>query len=149
MQEVRQEEGSPGAVEAVRDLQQLFADAPAQATGHRHRKEGRMKTREWRALIRKLRERFPVQGQVTVRRYPTKKDCGLTTFDGSNYRVRVNSDQPDGGQVDTLLHEWAHVRAIEQAYRHEGPWGVLYAEIYDAWTKDFEKPEAPEPQGTE
>ena len=79
-----------------------------------------MKTREWRALIRKLRERFPVQGQVTVRRYPTKKDCGLTTFDGSGYRVRVNSDQPDGGQVDTLLHESAHVRAIEQAYRHGG-----------------------------
>jgi hypothetical protein len=106
-----------------------------------------MKTSQWRALIRKLRKHFPVEGQVTVRRYATKKDCGLTTFNGCNYRVRVNSKQPDAGQVDTLLHEWAHVCAIEQAYRHEGPWGVLYAEIYDAWTRDFEKP-ATEPQGT-
>ena len=35
-----------------------------------------------------------------------KKNCGLTTFDGNDYRVRVNSDQPDAGQIDTLLHEW-------------------------------------------
>ena len=105
-----------------------------------------MKTSEWRALIRKLRKHFPVQGTVTVVRYPVNCDCGLTTFDGSNYRIRVNSKQPDAGLVDTLLHEWAHVRAIQQAYRHEGPWGVLYAEIYDAWTRNFERPE-PEPQG--
>ena len=105
-----------------------------------------MKTREWRTLIRRLRERFPVQGTVTVLRRAVKCDCGLTTFNGNDYRVRINSDQSDQGQIDTLLHEWAHVCAIEQAYRHEGPWGVLYAEIYDAWTRNFERPE-PEPQG--
>jgi hypothetical protein len=97
-----------------------------------------MDTGQWRALIRTLRNHFPVEGHVAVRRYPMKKNCGLTTFDGNDYHVRVNSDQPDAGQIDTLLHEWAHVRAIEQAYRHEGPWGVLYAEIYEAWAHGFE-----------
>lgn len=105
-----------------------------------------MKTCCWRTLIRNLRKHFPVEGKVTIIRRRVKCDCGLTTFNGSSYRIRINSDQPDAGLVDTLLHEWAHVRAIEQAYRHEGPWGLLYAEIYDAWTRDFEKP--PEPQGT-
>ena len=60
-----------------------------------------MKTSEWRSLIRNLRKHFPVQGTVTVCRRPVKRDCGLTTFDGSNYRVRVNSKQSDQGQIDT------------------------------------------------
>jgi hypothetical protein len=97
-----------------------------------------MKTREWRALIRNLRKHFPVSGTVTVRRRPIKRNCGLTTFDGCDYSIRINSNQPRTGQIDTLLHEWAHVLAIEQAYRHEGPWGVLFAEIYSDWTKNFE-----------
>ena len=104
-----------------------------------------MKTCCWRSLLRKLRKHFPVQGTVKVIRYPVNCDCGLTTFNGRNYRIRINSNQPDAGLVDTLLHEWAHVCAIEEAYRHEGPWGVLYAEIYDTWTRNFDKP--PKSQG--
>ena len=107
-----------------------------------------MKTCEWRALIRKLRERFPVQGTVTVLRRPVKCDCGLTTFNGNDYRVRINSDQSDQGQIDTLLHEWAHVCAIEEAYGHVGRWATLHGEIYDAWTRNFEPTETPEPQGS-
>lgn len=99
-----------------------------------------MNTTEWRALIRQLRENFPVAGMVTVRRHPAKRNCGLTRFDGNNYSVRIDSSQSRTGQIDTLLHEWAHVLSIEQAYRHEGPWGMLYAKIYDAWTKDFGTP---------
>ena len=108
-----------------------------------------MKTREWRALIRKLRKRFSVQGTITVLRRKVKCDCGLTTFNGCDYRVRINSDQSDQGQIDTLLHEWAHVCAIEEAYGHRGRWATLHGEIYHAWTKGFVKSEAPEPQGTE
>jgi hypothetical protein len=96
-----------------------------------------MNNSEWRALIRKLRKKFPVSGSVSVIRYPAKKVCGTTTFNGRDYRIRINSDQPRTGLIDTLLHEWAHVCSIEQAYRHEGPWGSLYASIYDSWTKDF------------
>lgn len=108
-----------------------------------------MKTCCWRTLIRNLRKHFPVQGKVTVVRRPVKSDCGLTTFNGNDYRVRINSNQEDQGQIDTLLHEWAHVRAIEEAYGHRGRWATLHGEIYDAWTRDFEPTERPEPQGSE
>jgi hypothetical protein len=99
---------------------------------------GQMNTHDWRALIRKLRKHFPTDGKVVVCRRPTKLDCGVTTFNGNDYRIRVNSNQPKTGQVDTLLHEWAHVLAIDQAYRHEGPWGIIFAELYSAWVKKFE-----------
>ncbi len=99
-----------------------------------------MNISEWRALLRSLRKRFPVSGTVRVVRRPLRKDCGRTVFNGCHgYRVTIDSIQPWQGQVDTLLHEWAHVRAIEQAYAHDGPWGSLFAEIYDAWTKDFQQ----------
>jgi hypothetical protein len=97
-----------------------------------------MNTKEWRKLIGMLRKTFPVNGKVIVRRYPMKKTCGITRFNGSGeYRIGVGSNQPRVGQMDTLIHEWAHVLAIQQAYTHDGPWGVLFAEVYDSWSRDF------------
>jgi len=97
-----------------------------------------MNTKEWRLLIKRLRKHFPVDAKVIVRRYPIKTACGMTTFNGQwEFRIAVNSDQTETGQIDTLLHEWAHVLAVQQAYKHEGPWGVLFAEVYDSWTRDF------------
>lgn len=98
-----------------------------------------MKTNEWRTLIRKLRKHFPVQGVVTVRRRPVRSDCGSTTFDGRTYHIRVNFNQSEQGQIDTLLHEWAHVCAIDEAYEHRGRWATLHGEIYDAWSREFEE----------
>ena len=98
-----------------------------------------MTTTKWRILVRQLRHNFPVVGGVVhVRRCPIKGCCGVTIFNGLDFRIRIDSKQAEQGQIDTLLHEWAHVLAIVQAYRHEGPWGTLYAEIYDLWTNDFE-----------
>ena len=103
-------------------------------------------TSKWRSLIRNLRKRFPVESPVRVIRLNVKGDPGLTTFNGSSYRVRIQSNQDWGGQVDAILHEWAHVCAIEEAYNHRGRWATLFGEIYDAWTKDFPTPSGP--QGT-
>ena len=97
-----------------------------------------METQKFRAVIRCLRKHFPVTQRVKiVRRCITKGDTGLTTFDGNEYRIRIKSNQDSGGQLDTLLHEWAHVCAIEEAYEHRGRWATLFGEIYDAWTRDF------------
>ena len=102
-----------------------------------------METRKFRALIRQLRKYFPVTQRVkVVRRRITKGDIGLTTFNGSEYRIRIKSNQDADGQLDTLLHEWGHVCAIEEAYEHRGRWATLFGEIYDAWTRNF-APQAP------
>jgi hypothetical protein len=82
-------------------------------------------------LIRELRTRFPIEGRVKVRRHPIKKDCGSTNFDGTDYVIAIDSEQEWGGQVDSLLHEWAHVLAIEASYRHSDEWGVIYARLYN------------------
>ena len=96
-----------------------------------------MKTKEWRALIRHLREHFPVEQPVTVTRRKNLKGChGLTTFDGTRFHIRVQSSQERSGQIDTILHEWAHVCAIEEAYTHKSRWSTLFGEIYESWTKD-------------
>ena len=96
-----------------------------------------MTTSRWRTLIRSLREHFPVTGKVTVSRRPVQCDCGLTTFNGRGWRIRINANLSDVAQIDALLHEWAHVFAINEAYEHRGRWATVHGEIYDAWTRDF------------
>ena len=97
-------------------------------------------TQKWRALIRKLRKHFPVAQEVIVRRrhlYGKNTALGLTAFNGTSYWVRINANQSWSGQVDALLHEWAHVRCIEEAYNHGSHWATSYGEIYNTWCKDF------------
>ena len=99
-----------------------------------------METKKFRALVKQLRVSFPVSVPVRVRRSQAKKNCGNTTFDGGCYRIRIQSNQSTVSQIDTLLHEWAHVCAMEAAYRHEASWALLFGQIYNAWTKDFKEP---------
>jgi hypothetical protein len=95
-----------------------------------------MTTSEWRLLLKNLRRRFPVESPVTVRKRQ-KVDCAVTIFDGKEYRITISSDQPDIGLIDSILHEWAHVRAIEEAYQHNGRWADNYGEIYQSWCDGF------------
>jgi hypothetical protein len=100
-----------------------------------------MTTVAFRRLLAYLRKAFPVGCGVNVRRC-VRKESASTTFDGRQYRIRINRLQDHRGQVDSLLHEWAHVRAIEQAYQHDGTWGQIFAKIYESWAQDFyEEPE--------
>ena len=97
-----------------------------------------VKTQKWRALIRNLRRRFPIDGRITVTRCSCKKWCGICRTDGAgNFRIRINSSLDWSGQVDALLHEWAHVLAIEAAYKHDRQWGEFYTEIYRTWEDNF------------
>jgi len=94
-----------------------------------------VKTKNWRALIRELRLRFPTESRVEVRRCPIRED-GELTIGVDVFRIYVNVKLDKTGQVDALLHEWAHILTIEKAaYLHEGAWGVAYAAIYSMWEK--------------
>jgi hypothetical protein len=95
----------------------------------------------WRWLIRQLHIHFPVECEVTVVRRSLKTSCGMTTYCGRRYQITVNSDQEWQGQVDTLLHEWAHVVTIEKSYSHGSGWAGNYAEIYCACERNFEEAE--------
>jgi len=96
-------------------------------------------TTEWKRLIRFLRKEAPVAQKVRIRRRPIGFDDGWVVFNGSDYLISINSRLPWSGQVDALLHEWAHVCAIEEAYRHKGRWGQIHGDIYEAWSCGFNK----------
>ena len=98
-----------------------------------------MTTYEWRKLLQSIRKSFPIENAtIIVIRQPMKHNCGLTRFDGiGKFIIRIDSLQSDIGQSDSLIHEWAHAMAIAQAYHHQGPWGVLYARIYDRWVRNW------------
>ena len=102
-----------------------------------------MTTVEFRKLMKWVRKQCPIDTPVNVRRYPCKKRCAITRFDGSRFFIRIKSDQDRQGQIDALLHEWAHAGAINNSYKHEGEWPVIYGAIYTAWDrtewKDIQK----------
>jgi hypothetical protein len=97
-----------------------------------------MDTKQWRLLIKKLRRAFPTERPVQVRFRKAKSNYGTAYFSSYGYKIAIDSSQSVGGQIDTLLHEWAHVYAIDQAAQHKGNWGHVFAEIYESWTRDFE-----------
>lgn len=65
------------------------------------------------------------------------------SFDGRNYKIVVNSNLEWTAQVDAILHEWAHVLAVEEAYKHNNSWGSAYTKIYRAWEEGFTTGETP------
>lgn len=101
-----------------------------------------MTVKRWRALIRKMRERFPAEATIHVRRRPLKDDDGYVTFRlGVAYCITINSQINWNAQIDTLIHEWAHVLAVELACNHGAQWGITYAEIYRAYDNNFQAEE--------
>jgi hypothetical protein len=90
----------------------------------------------WRDTLRWLRKNYPVDAHVTVRRVRLVKNHGSTKYDGcGNYTVYISSNQDASQQIHTLLHEFAHVRAISEAYDHHGRWSEIYGDIYDSFMK--------------
>jgi hypothetical protein len=57
--------------------------------------------------------------------------CGHTVLDGHTYRITIDSSLDDQSQFETLTHEWAHVLAINEAYRHGKLWGDMYSHVYE------------------
>jgi hypothetical protein len=90
---------------------------------------------EWRKLLRWLRKNFPTNIPIKVKRAPSKKNHAITRFDGRVIQIRVGSDQDRPMLIDSMLHEYAHALAIDDAYSHKETWGRLYSMIYTAYEK--------------
>lgn len=99
-----------------------------------------MLVNKWRTLIKNLRTYYPVSVPVVVRRVKMK-DCARTNFNGCRFSITINKDQPSIGLIDSLLHEWSHCLAIEEAYQHDGRWSIIFGEIYEDWVHGFEREE--------
>lgn len=87
----------------------------------------------WRKTIRFLRQTYKTSIPVSIRRVKRQKDAGATFFDGYTLTIKIRTEQSWEGQIDSLLHEYAHVCAIDEACRHEGRWGEFFGKIYQGW----------------
>jgi len=85
----------------------------------------------WIEIIRLLKKIYPLY----IRRLTKMSNAGETYFDNIKYEIRINSLQSPDGQIDTLLHEYAHAKSIDDTLAHKGEWGKNYAEIYQNWEK--------------
>ncbi len=97
-----------------------------------------MKTHSFRKLIRALRKNFPVGKPVVVKRIPQKGFLGLTRFFNKSYEIYIDPTICSDLQYDALMHEWAHVCAMDRAHSHDATWGVIYADIYDTMIERLE-----------
>jgi hypothetical protein len=67
-------------------------------------------------------------------------DNGDLQLHGNTFKMRINSTKSNDVLVDSLIHEWAHVLAIEAGYRHEFAWGLAHADVYSVWEAWDSKP---------
>jgi hypothetical protein len=86
-----------------------------------------------------LRSHSTIDARVIVRRRPIKKLNGQVTFDGEDYYITVSSLIDSQAQAETLMHEWAHVLAIEEGYNHGETWGAMYSRVY-AFCEEHHQP---------
>lgn len=101
----------------------------------------KLETKEFRKILRKLRINFPTGRNVIVRRRPMTKLDGKVESSGNEFFLTINSTQSRTVQLDSLVHEWAHIIVIERMedWTHSQLWGVKYAEIYTCWENGFQK----------
>ena len=96
--------------------------------------------RRLRLRFELLKKKFPVDAPVTLYSRRTaicdkKRNLrynGWCSFNGKRYFITVNKEDDSPTQVDTLLHEWAHLVAgwEERGREHSRKWGRAYADIY-------------------
>lgn len=91
-------------------------------------------------LILALLATYPLNADVTLEVLPIKGSLGRTWWDEElgKYRIQIESEQSARGQVDALIHEWAHAMVWDASQRtedqgHDALWGVAYARAYRAW----------------
>lgn len=92
-----------------------------------------MTTSEFRKLVKWVRKQCPIETPINVRRYPAKKRHAITRFDGRQFYIRISTNQEDQGQIDAVLHEFAHAAAIDNSYQHKGEWPTIYGNLYTVW----------------
>lgn len=58
---------------------------------------------------------------------------GMVYEVGKNLVIRIDSRHGYYAALETLLHEWAHVRVWGSSQEHDGPWAGAYTELLVAF----------------
>lgn len=86
-------------------------------------------------LSRHLRTSFPDE-QVTVRRVKLKDWGYCQKLDDGSFLIQLEKTADRHTQIDTLIHEWAHVLSWEvdnHPSDHGKAFGIAYAKVYQSY----------------
>ena len=97
-----------------------------------------MNNRDWGTVVRALKKRYPTERPLTILRRKRIGTEGVTFFSDRSFKIVIQKNQSDSSQIYSLIHELAHVRAIEQACQHKGVWGELHGAMIDEWMSEFQ-----------
>lgn len=72
--------------------------------------------------------------KIHVRRVKMKDYHGTwEKLDDGSYLIKINKNDSQSVQMDTLLHEWAHAFTHELNTEHTVAWGIEYAKLYQLY----------------
>lgn len=95
----------------------------------------------YQRLIRFLKNQFPAQFPVSVRRLRlnTNLDGDCRLCQKATFLIRINRDLLEHEAIETLLHEYAHVLAWDKCQndQHCNEWGKSYSRIYRLFVNKF------------
>lgn len=87
-------------------------------------------------VIKELREEFPPDLDVIVKRKRLKDLIGVASRGAKHYYIYIDSTLDEDMAVYSLLHEWAHVYPYMMVgIDHGRDWAIRYAKIYRAYEK--------------
>ena len=64
-------------------------------------------------------------------------DCQLLSKAKNHFRIRINKKADDEAQMQTLIHEIAHMIAWDDPDDHGQKWGKAYAKSYKIFLDEF------------
>jgi Zn-dependent peptidase ImmA (M78 family) len=83
-----------------------------------------------------LKKTYP-DYRISVRRQKMKDYHGRWyKKDDGTYVILINRKDSQSVQMDTLLHEWAHVITDGLTTEHTVAWGMEYAKLYQLYEKE-------------
>lgn len=102
--------------------------------------------KEFARWVRWLKRHFPVTDTVRVSLVPPSQmeagDLGETCYGNSVTRVRIASNLSIDLTLETLVHEWAHIRRdhlpespFDTPGGHDATFYTILGEIDSAWRK--------------
>lgn len=91
-----------------------------------------MKADRFTRFAQYLRAKVPVKCKVIIKRVAMHDD-GNTSVSGDTITVTIRKSDPVSAQIDTLIHEWGHVREFDSWKAHGEVWGKGMSLAYQAW----------------
>lgn len=97
--------------------------------------------KEYRKVVRLLKQKFPLEFPVNVRRLQLSKLDGDCQLKNNSFLIRIDRDLEEHEAIEVVIHEYAHAIAWDRCHNdlHCDEWGKAYSRVYRCFLKEFFK----------